>query len=38
MQVSKLVEKHPSISELDINPLIVNENSAKIVDARIVFD
>lgn len=38
MKVSKLVEKHPSISELDINPLIVNENSAKIVDARIVFD
>ena len=38
IKVSKLVEKHPKILELDLNPLVVNEKDAKIVDARIVFE
>ncbi len=38
MKVSKLVEKHPKISELDLNPLVANEINCKIVDARIVFE
>lgn len=36
MQVSDLIEKHPQIKELDINPLMVNGNQAIIVDARIL--
>ncbi len=38
MKVSKLSEKYENISELDINPLIVNDSKAFVVDARIVFD
>lgn len=38
LKVSKLVEKHPSISELDLNPLVANEREVKIVDARIIFE
>ena len=38
LKLSKLIEKHPNIQELDINPLIVNEKEAKIVDARIILD
>ena len=38
LKISKLAEKHPNIEELDINPLIVNEKEAFIVDARIVFN
>ena len=38
LKVSKLAEKNKNISELDINPLIVNSHSARIVDARIVFE
>jgi hypothetical protein len=34
--LSKLLEKHPEISELDINPLIVKGGVATIVDARMV--
>ncbi len=37
LKVSKLIEKHYKITELDINPLVVNEKEAKIVDARIIF-
>ena len=36
--LSKLLEKHPEISELDINPLIVKDGKATIVDARMVID
>jgi len=35
---SQLVTDFPEIKEIDINPLIVNENSAVAVDARIVID
>ena len=38
LKISELAERHPNIIELDINPLIVNEREAKIVDARIVFN
>ena len=38
LKISSLAEKYPSIQELDINPLIVNEKEAKIVNARIVFN
>jgi acetyltransferase len=36
--LSKFLEKHPEISELDINPLIVKDGLATIVDARMVLD
>ena len=38
LKIARLAEKHPHIEELDINPLIVNEKEATIVDARIVFN
>jgi len=38
IKVSKLPEKYPNIKELDINPLIVSEKEATIVDARIIFE
>lgn len=34
--VSKLPKKYPNISELDINPLIINAKNAMVVDARII--
>lgn len=37
IRLSKLAEKHKNISELDINPLIVNNKEAIVVDARIQF-
>ena len=37
-KTSDLTKKHPNITELDINPLVVNEKEAVIVDARIVLD
>lgn len=38
LEASKLAEKYKNIKELDINPLIVNEKDAVIVDARIVLE
>lgn len=38
LKLSDLAHKYPSIKELDINPLIVNEHHAQIVDARIIFE
>ena len=35
LQLSNLSEKNPSIQELDINPLIVNNKEAIVVDARL---
>ena len=37
-QICTLLEKNPQINELDLNPLIISEREAKIVDARILFD
>lgn len=36
LRVSQLVTTHPTIKEIDINPLIVNEQESVIVDARII--
>ncbi len=38
LKTSEMVCELPQINEMDINPLIVNENSAIAVDARIVVD
>lgn len=38
LALSELSKKYNNIQELDINPLIVNDKNAKIVDARIVFN
>lgn len=37
-KTSELAKKHPNITELDINPLVVNEKEAVVVDVRIVLD
>ena len=37
LKTSKLAMKNKNIEELDINPLVVNENKSFVVDARIVF-
>ena len=37
-KLSELLSNHPEISELDINPLMVKDGVATIVDARMVFD
>ena len=36
LMVSDLVEAYPDIEELDLNPIILHEKSASIVDARII--
>lgn len=38
LNTSKLVTDHPEIKELDLNPIIVYENGAKTVDARIIVE
>ena len=38
LALSELTKKFKNIQELDINPLIVNEKYAKIIDARIVLN
>lgn len=38
IKISNLAKKYPNIRELDINPFMVDEKNAKIVDARIIFD
>jgi acetate---CoA ligase (ADP-forming) len=35
LRVSALVEAHPEIAEMDLNPLVVHEAGAVVVDARI---
>jgi len=37
-KTSDLAKKYPNITELDINPLVVNEKEAIVVDVRIVLD
>lgn len=38
VKVSNIAVKNKNISELDINPFMINERIGKVVDARIVFD
>jgi len=35
LRVSALVEAHPEVAEMDLNPLIVHARGAVVVDARI---
>jgi acetyltransferase len=37
-KVSELVVHYPAISQLDFNPVIVDAQGAKIVDARIILE
>lgn len=37
IKLNNFIKKYPKLKELDINPLIVKKNFAKIIDARIVF-
>jgi len=36
MGLSRLAEDHPEIAEVDINPVIVHEQGASVVDARVI--
>lgn len=36
LKLCSLTKKYPNIKELDINPLILDEDTAKIVDARMI--
>ena len=38
MLLNRLIRRRPDILELDINPLIVNEENAFVVDARMVLE
>jgi acetyltransferase len=38
LRVSEMVCELPQLREMDINPIIVDENGAVAVDARIVID
>jgi succinyl-CoA synthetase beta subunit len=38
VSISKIPLKHKTLSELDINPFILNEKTGTVVDARIVFE
>jgi len=38
MKVSKLIVEHQEIRELDLNPVVVYEKGAKVVDARIILE
>jgi succinyl-CoA synthetase beta subunit len=38
VRVSELMERYSQIKEIDINPLMVTENGAKAVDARIILE
>jgi acetyl-CoA synthetase (ADP-forming) len=38
LKVSKFVESHPDIKELDINPIFAYRNDAIAIDARIILE
>jgi succinyl-CoA synthetase beta subunit len=38
VKASQIPEKYPKISELDINPFILDEKQGKVADARIIMD
>ena len=37
MKVSKMVAEIPEIEQLDLNPILVYERGAKVIDARVIF-
>ena len=38
LKVSKLVEKHPQIKEMDLNPIVGTEKGLKAIDARVILE
>ncbi|RDB43976.1 CoA-binding protein [Halomonas sp. DQ26W] len=38
LKVSRIVEAYPALSELDLNPVIVNADGYAVVDARVIVD
>lgn len=38
LKMSSLAKKYPNLIELDINPLMINKDQSKIIDARIIFE
>jgi len=38
LNVSKLIMEHPEINQMDLNPIMVYENGASVVDARIILE
>jgi acyl-CoA synthetase (NDP forming) len=38
LKVSELVEKHPDIQEMDLNPLMITERGVLAVDARVILN
>ena len=38
LRVSEMVCEFPWISEMDLNPILVEENGATVLDARIIID
>jgi acyl-CoA synthetase (NDP forming) len=38
LQVSDLVENHPEIKELDLNPIIAYSDGALVVDSRVILE
>ena len=36
LKVSRIVEAYPALSELDLNPVIVNADGYAVVDARVI--
>ena len=38
LNVSKLIMAHPEINQMDLNPIMVYENGASVVDARIILE
>ena len=38
LNTAKLMENHPQVAELDLNPLMVSSRGLRAVDARILLD
>ena len=38
LNVSRMAEEYPEIAEMDLNPILVYEKGAKVVDARIILE
>ncbi len=38
LTISKLIEDHPVIFEMDLNPVVATENGLRVIDARIILE
>ena len=38
VNISQLISDYPEIEELDLNPIVINEKGAKVIDARIIIE